>query len=176
MIRPTWYVPWIVKYGTTGEVIWWRNPESTGNKDMSGIVTDWTGNVIVSGGKWLWEDGYLRTVGGGWIVKYSPTGDLLWTRPLLDRPVDMATDDADNILTSGIFNDVASNACYVWVTKHSPDGKYLWKWRTRTGPAAAACDLNSPSIAADVEGNVLISGTMVDAHGRQCAWVAKLRP
>lgn len=178
---PGWYAPWVLKFSPSGNLIWSHVPENAGGMRASGLAVDADDNFIVSGGRYVREGddpSTLRwTPAGGWIVKYSPTADLLWRRHLFDQSEGVATDTADNILiygnTLGKKNSDPSDA---WVSKRDPEGNFLWKRKLRTA------ELDTVSgLAVDAEGSVVVGGTTYGSlagpnAGDADAWVAKLRP
>lgn len=168
-------VPWIIKFGPGGEVLWWRILDDIGDRSASGMTVDPAGNII-SGGSRITDSQGQWTV-SGWIGKYGPTGDLLWTRRMADQPRGVATDAAGNIVIHGNMpGRMGTDPGDVWVQKRDPDGNILWKVRLRTGK-----EDTSAGVAVDLEGNVVVGGTTYGSLGGPSggdadAWVAKLRP
>ncbi len=140
---------YIVKYSSTGEVLWAIQLATEGNHCIYGIATDKTGNVIVSG-----EFKNLLSVGnktidagtsdGVFIIKLDAAGNCLWASgyPVADVVYSamVSTDAEDNIYLAGeMYNSTTSQLVFGTATaaqtnndagtvlvKINPDGTPLW--------------------------------------------------
>ncbi|MEO0081994.1 MAG: SBBP repeat-containing protein [candidate division WOR-3 bacterium] len=159
------------KVGPSGESLWanvYAGPAGTW-LDGEEIATDGQGNVIVAG--YAFD---TLTVGDYLIVKYSPTGDTLWTRRYngpgnrSDYVAGLALDAAGNVYVTGtaLFDPYRSN--YVTV-KYSPSGEQRWVARF-IGPHQRD---RAKGIALGAEADVYVCGEGVNLSGYWCAVTVK---
>lgn len=116
----------LIKYSSSGNEEWVRSFAGTLEERAVDLVVDRNDNIIVTG---LTENqtGTYDIV----TVKYSPSGDILWTRiydapgtNVMDQPVAMAIDAADNVYVSGYsFGTIPLT---IVTLKYSPQGDSLW--------------------------------------------------
>lgn len=140
----------VAKYSPLGKLLWTLqlSDSSTGR-----VATDAKGNVLISG----------STQGRAFVAKYSPGGSLVWTRQLADSGAGgVATDAKGNVIISGSKWGSLGGALIgqidAFAAKFSPSGKLLW---ARTYAAAGGeFDITyGEGVAADADGNVLLTGT-----------------
>ncbi|MBX2980355.1 MAG: hypothetical protein KF905_13750 [Flavobacteriales bacterium] len=149
----------------------------TGADEMRACVVDASGNLYVTG---LFNSTVDMDPGPSsttitsageadiFVLKYAPTGNLLWARgfggPGPDMAFGIALDPQGNVLVSGGFQQTAtfgsggpsitSQGDYdVFVLKLDPQGNVLWV-RSFGGSTYDA----SFSVAADAQGNVVVTG------------------
>ena len=109
------------KFNNNGDSIWSRTYSAT--SDSRGIILDHQGNVIVAGyvTNWITYDAL--------IVKYSPTGNIIWDKILNYRPIDylmkVGVDNDNNIFVSGASGITFDTLDYLLI-KLSPFGETLW--------------------------------------------------
>ncbi|OGU41469.1 MAG: hypothetical protein A2315_01740 [Ignavibacteria bacterium RIFOXYB2_FULL_35_12] len=150
-----------IKYDPAGVQLWAHRYNGSGSSsDIAYAITvDTSGSAIVTGG----------SIGSGTnydylTIKYSPTGDTLWTRRYngpknsKDIAYSIALDDSGNIFitgesegtigTHGIFEDYAT-------IKYSPEGVFQWAARYN-GPAGDYDKANS--VCVDTDGNIYVTG------------------
>ncbi len=173
----------VAKYAPGGVHLWSQRFGSTGHEDGRCVATDASGNVFVTG----WFSGTVDFGGGPlvsagdydiFIAKYSPTGAHLWSQRFGDLFGDytseggygLTTDAWGNVFVSGSFTGTVdfgggplvspggppwdphpSNA---FVAGFSPEGTHLWS----RGFGDYEDDY-AYSIAADANGNVLVTGS-----------------
>lgn len=141
-----------IKYNADGDILWSRTYDGGGIDRAYGVATDRDGNIIVTGDS--------DSCGGGppycygyYTIKYSPNGDILWTRYANPGPAyGVATDKDDNIIVTGISGDSVTHTSGYCTIKYSPDGDILWR-RTHYGASGEA-----RSVATDAEGNIIVTG------------------
>jgi hypothetical protein len=170
-----------VRYDPAGRQLWrkrWNNVKWNCNDAPDDVTCDAAGNTYVVGTTWngLNETHWDGTkVGDGTefdivVIKYGPTGDLLWQRRYDDAIMwqDFGTrirvDRSGNVFVAG---DSMSRAAadhpvtpnwlnYDFVTlKFDPNGKLLWK---RTWNDPQQLDDRLSDMVLDPDGNVYIAG------------------
>ncbi|MBK8983681.1 MAG: SBBP repeat-containing protein [Ignavibacteria bacterium] len=152
----------LIKYNDLGAEQWNRryNGNSSSVEIPEKAVTDEAGNVIITGTSH--EPGVLFDIV---TIKYNSEGDLLWKKHFNgassgnDFADDMALDESGNIYVSGSTFEAATINDYL-IIKYSSAGDELWH-KTYNGTANG--NDNMTSIAADVSGNAVITGTSVGA-------------
>jgi hypothetical protein len=130
-------VNWQWARGSTGS-----NSYDEGNS----VATDISGNVYVSGffqsSKIIFGTDTLISAGGAdiYLVKYSPTGNVLWAKRAggisSDYENGMALDASGNIyltgsyvsptITFGTYTLTCPNADRIFLVKYSPSGNVIW--------------------------------------------------
>jgi len=152
----------LIKYNDLGAEQWNRryNGNSSSVEIPEKAVTDEAGNVIITGTSH--EPGALFDVV---TIKYNTEGDILWKKHFNgaasgnDFADDMAIDNSGNIYVCGSTFEAATINDYL-IIKYSSAGDELWH-KTYNGTANG--NDNMTSIAADVSGNAVITGTSVGA-------------
>ncbi|MBK9332671.1 MAG: SBBP repeat-containing protein [Ignavibacteria bacterium] len=152
----------LIKYNDLGAEQW--NRRYNGNSNSVEIpekaVTDEAGNIIITGTSH--EPGALFDVV---TIKYNTEGDILWKKHFNgassgnDFADDIAIDNSGNIYVCGSTFEAATINDYL-IIKYSSAGDELWH-KTYNGTANG--NDNMTSIAADVSGNAVITGTSVGA-------------
>jgi len=148
-----------VKYYTIGDTAWVRSYSGAADSTdwAQDIAVDPLGNVYVTGYSYsdsTYED-YLT-------IKYSPAGDILWTRTYDgsdnicdgDVPWAVALDNAGNIYITGSCIDFDCNRNIVTI-KYASNGDSVWIARY-DGPEGN--DDYASAMAVDDSGNVYITG------------------
>jgi hypothetical protein len=111
----------IVKYDTTGNVLWANGTGSTGSDSGYGITTDAIGNVYGAGffgGPFITFGGFTltNTISTGnsadiFILKYDSSGNVLWAKGAGGNGHDfgssITTDAADNAYITGHYNSTS---------------------------------------------------------------------
>jgi len=155
-------------WAKSGTCTWVSNDNDYGTC----ITTDASGNVIAAGNM---GSGYLSFDSvnvyapgniGIFIVKYDPSGNVLWARSSngsYDRANSVTTDLNGNIIVTGRYENsitfdtitlTGSNGTNVFIAKYDQAGNILWA-KTSTGGAfnLATC------VATDPAGNVIVTGS-----------------
>jgi len=163
----------IVKYSTTGTVLWAKREGSNSSEWGTSVCTDASGNAFMVGAFTGFTVAFgtttLTTVGGGdiFIVKYSPTGTVLWANSAgtsyFDFCSKVTTDATGNAIMTGDFGDnsitfgtttlTSNGSSDMFIVKYSPSGNVLW------ANSAGSSDFDEGvGAVTDVNGNVFIVG------------------
>ncbi len=161
----------VVKYNTSGNVVWAR--EGSGVSDGRGIAVDGAGNSYVTG----FFEGPTLTLGSNtfnntgngkdvFIVKYNTSGSIIWAKTAggnsSDYGMSIAIDGSGNSYIAGYFDSpnltFGSTVMYadgldMFVAKYSSNGNPLWAHFA--GGAASEYGLG---IGADANGNSYVTG------------------
>jgi len=144
-----------IKYTSNGDTLWVRRFNGTGNgfDYARDLVVDDTGNVYVTGSTDNGNDNDFLT------LKYSPTGNLLWSRVYDGGVLDwddayaLAGDDSGYIYVTGeSFDGTSTNYLII---KYKPDGDTVWTKRY-DGPDNLYD--RAHAIAVDTDGSIIITG------------------
>jgi len=159
-----------VKYSSVGLPLWTNRYNGPGNSDDYGkaIAVDAGGNVIVTG--------YSTGSGSGVdyaTIKYSSTGVPLWTNRYngpgngYDQANAVAVSTNDHVLVTGYSTGSGSGFDYATI-EYSSAGLPLWTNRYN-GPANG--DDKAMAIAADANGNVLVTGSSTNGSNLDYATI-----
>ena len=103
----------LVKYDSSGQLIWVKGAGSGGEDGANDVTTDSQGNIYVCGyigGISEFDD--LQVVGGGFFVaKYDPNGLILWVKQnseTTDLGKSLALIPSGDLLTTGVFENSAT--------------------------------------------------------------------
>lgn len=162
-----------VTNGQTPNWIWAKSAGSTGSENGNSTTTDALGNVYVTGSfnspTITFGVTLLTNLGNNdiFLVKYDPSGDVIWAKSAggtgNDFSSSIATDSSGNVYVSGGYDSPTINigattltnagGTDIMVIKFDASGNILWaKDEGGTGIEY------SQGIAADVSGNVYITG------------------
>ena len=161
----------IVKYSSTGNVLWAKSAGGNSWDEGYGICVDVSGNAIITGrfqsGSIVFDSFTLGNVGANdiFITKYDSLGNVTWAKRAggssFERGYAVNTDASENILLTGIFyspqivfgNDTlvnSGNNVDVFIAKYDSSGNPLW--------ARSAKDAASYSVCTDAQGNAVMTG------------------
>lgn len=170
---------YVVKYDASGNVLWAKRAGGAGGDRGTGITTDATGNVYVTGyygslstpSTIIFGTTILSTTGAGWdmfITKYDAAGNVLWARDAgigsgNDEGHSISTDAAGNVYVGGVFSSdsitfgaitlVNVSGFDIFTVKYDSSGNVLWA----KGAGSVGQD-NLMSITTDASGNVYSTG------------------
>lgn len=167
------YDIFIVKYDPLGNVIWAKSSGGIYDDVGYSVAADLNGNILVTGYYYspsITLGSYTLTNAGGgdiFIVKYDPSGNVLWAKSeggtFDDNGYGITTDALGNIFITGSFqsanltsgNYTLTNAGNddVFILKYDGLGNTLW---AKSGGGSGNDQGNS--IATDANGNVYITG------------------
>ncbi len=165
----------LIKYNSQGAIQWSRQFNGTGNyNDIPyGIVVDRAGNIYVTGRSWR---GYVFNGGTEYdyiLIKYSPSGNLLWVRYYNgpssqttaisdDVAYSIALDSLDNIYLTGFSHAVNPEGVVryeIATVKYSPDGAQQWVQRFHLPPFGGD---GGVKVKVDSFGHVYVAGHGTD--------------
>jgi gliding motility-associated-like protein len=163
----------IVKYDANGNVLWAQNPPGNSNDLGSGIATDISGNVYLTG--WfsshtLAFGSYTLTNAGNqnvFLAKYDPSGNVQWAKSaggtMFDSGFSVNTDQSGGVYVSGFIRSPASSfGAYVlansgiqnvFLAKYDASGNVLW---AKSG-GGAGTDYGLSAVT-DAAGNTYFTG------------------
>jgi hypothetical protein len=153
----------VVKYDASGVRQWTRQLGTAAEDYGSGVATDASGNVYVTGSTEGALDG--QTSAGGYdlfVVKYDASGVRQWTRQLgtaaWDAGYDVATDAGGNVYVAGytegaLDGQTSAGGLDLIVVKYDSSG--VRQWTRQLGTATEDVGV---SVATDAGGNVYVGG------------------
>jgi uncharacterized delta-60 repeat protein len=150
-----------IKYSSSGQELWTARYNGPGNNtDISyAVVIDDSDNIIITGGSRATS---LPDSEDYATVKYSPSGQELWTARYngpgnsTDIAYAVIIDDSDNIIVTGESRDTALPGSEDYATvKYSPSGKELWVSRYN-GPGNSTD--KSYAVVIDDSDNIIVTG------------------
>lgn len=114
----------IVKYTPNGNLLWTKEYDAGGDDWLIDVAVDRENNIIVMGYTFDTTSYFAQAL----IIKYSPSGDTIWSRRYQGVFFDMApgvtTDSTNNIYVSGLsFN---GNTYDLLLLKYSSNGDLVW--------------------------------------------------
>lgn len=139
----------LLKFSSSGSVIWARTWGSPGFDQAWGLTLDPSGNVYVTG---LYNQ--TSTTGKLFLLKYDPSGKLLWQR-LWNGPrgagINLVRDSSGDLYASGYYSSAASKLDAL-LLKFDPSGNPIWQraWGNQTAQGIRA--------ALDSSGNAYLTG------------------
>lgn len=163
------------RYCSCGALAWTATLDgsASGNDEANAVAVDSSGNLFVAG----YED--TGAGSGGYdarLVKYSPAGEVLWSRSVAYHyPIDdffsgVAVDSSGNVVAVG-RQDRTNDGGQGWnwiVVKYGSSGSLLWATEY-DNPSLGDCWPLSPvptvygddqarAVAVDARGNVIVAG------------------
>ncbi len=151
----------VVKYTDAGEQQWMRQFGTSASDFIWGIAVDGADNAYICGYTYGSLGGPIAGQNDAFVVKYSASGNLLWSRQLGTTVVDgawsVAADEAGNAYiggyTYGNLSGPNAGNSDAFVAKYSATGALRWKKQFGTSGTDSAY-----STAVDGAGNALVCG------------------
>jgi hypothetical protein len=170
----------IVKYDSTGTVLWAKSPTGY-HSEGKGISTDDNGNVFVTGSYWndsISFDAITLSNSGShdiFLAKFDAEGNVIWARCAGGQRVEQAnsvcTDGDGNVAITGFFESDSlvfdSQVVYhnidtihgdIFIAKYNSEGNSLWAKSAR----GAGLDIGT-AITSDQAGNIYATGTFASS-------------
>ena len=174
----------LVKYDVTGNMIWAKGEGDTGNDEVTGITTDASGNIYMTGyfGSPSINFGTTTLTNSGqynfFLTKYNSSGNVDWAKSAGGSFTDLSSaisiDTSANIYITGyytsstlplgttILTNSDTNMFEIFVAKYNGSGDVVWANGTSATDFSGNTIYNQPvSIANDNAGNVYVSGYFV---------------
>ena len=171
---------WIVKFDTDGNELWRRQVATYQPDALLGAAADKAGNLYVSGygGSFAAPS---RTASDAWLIKYDPSGTMLWARQVgttSDDEFSGVAIDADGDVftigtTRGAFAGRLRGGTDIIATKYGSDGRQLWRRQFGTPNYDTGYGLTTSA-----EGDVYLVGEVPSlvsspTRGAQNVWIMK---
>ena len=169
----------IVKYDTSGNVLWAKSAEGAYDDSGQSVSTDASGNVFITGIYYsptitfgtttLTKTNPTNNYSDIFIVKYDASGNMLWATSAEDGAFNddgrsVSTDASGNVLIAGYFasptitfgTTTLTNTNSSWdifIVKYDSSGNVLWA----KSAGGTAYDIGN-SVSTDAIGNVFMTG------------------
>lgn len=118
----------ILKYDSSGNIIWVKKGNGTGNETSTDIYLDDDDSVYVCGYGGAFTFDNLTTTGGGFVLKISETGNGLALYRILDRVYNIILDSDKNIIIgAGKYYGIPHNAYVGILAKLTNSGNIIWQ-------------------------------------------------
>jgi len=157
----------VVKYDSKGKKHWTKQLGTKRNDRATGVATDSSGNIYVTGYTYWGLDG--NTYAGSndaFLVKYLDNGTKQWTKQFGTSSTDLAdgvaTDSSGNVYLvgytyGGLDGNTNTGASAIFVVKYNSSGTK--QWTKQMGSSSRDYDYG---VATDSSGNVYVTG---DTYG-----------
>jgi hypothetical protein len=170
----------IVKYNSSGQVLWAKKAGGSCNEVGISCATDGLGNIYVTG-VFTSSSVTFGTIqlnnsttvvnscspGDIFLVKYSPNGNILWAKKAGGSSSDVAygctTDANRNVIVTGYFDSPSINfgtnnlsnsgGTDIFLVKYDSNGNFIWAKK-----AGGADDDISISCCTDAQSNIIVTG------------------
>jgi len=166
----------IAKYDPSGNIIWAKSAGGMKEDFGNAVSVDATGNAyvvgnfqsdsIIFGTTTLMNNDVLNSTSDGFVVKYDPSGNVIWSTLAGglydDTPKSISTDALGNSYVAGVFsNSITIGATTLtstgfddlFVAKYDPAGNVIWAIHT-----GGYYNDYANSIAFDTSGNSYVAG------------------
>jgi len=190
----------IAKYDSSGNFIWAQSAGGSMDDKGFSVTTDASDNIYLTGyfyspvitfGTYTFTN--AGSVGDIFIVKYDPSGNILWATkeggPGVEIPYSINVDATGNMVVVGRFSSLSitfgtypltqAGSMDVFVVKYDAAGNVLWA----KGAGGGSND-EAYSVDVDAAGNILVAGyfattalfgtiTLTSVSGQADAFLAK---
>jgi hypothetical protein len=166
----------IAKYDPSGNVLWAKSAGGVKGDYGNSVSVDVAGNAyavgnfesdsIIFGSTTLINTGGSSSTSDGFIVKYDPLGNVLWTTLAggvnEDFPISISTDGTGNSYVAGVFSAsitigsttlISSGLDDLFLAKYDPAGNVIW-----TTHSGGYYNDRANSVAFDASGNSYVAG------------------
>jgi hypothetical protein len=170
----------VAKFDSAGNQIWGRQLGSTAYDFGFSVAVDAFENAYIAGTTEGTIAGPNGNVSGAFLMKYDPTGDLLWAQQLVDSPnsaaASVAVDLAGNLFVAGSIYASNGSDAQAFLSKYDSAGTFLWtrhfgSTAEDTGYAIALDPLGDAFIAGYTDGDFAATNA-----GLYDAFIAKFSP
>lgn len=166
---------WVAKYNANGAMLWKRQV-GTKQQDQATGISFSGGFIYIVGATYGSLGGSSAGSSDLWVVKYDPSGRLIWKRQRGSAKFDAATGVAaanGAVYVSGRTDrgvpGGAGDQSDGWVVKFDAAGRFLWDRQTGTRAGARG-------VALDNKGNVFLTGIQPYDFDYDNAWLVKFGP
>ena len=174
----------VVKYDSSGNVVWAKNTGGTGGAFGSGISTDGNCNVYITGHFFrpavTFESITLTNVSDTdyfFMVKYDSSGNVVWAKSAgaigsindSNGHNSISTDSNGHVYVMGVFtsptitfgantltNNSLGDGCNIFVVKYDTSGNVIWA--ESAGEPGMSVEQGFNSISTDYNGNAYVTG------------------
>ena len=169
---------YIVKYDSSGNVLWAKRAGGTNYDEGEGVCTDSNGNIFATGhfysGTIIFGSDTLTNsqqgTAGSFIVKYDSNGNVLWAKSVQGLSIDwgysVSADPSGNVFVTGEFSSdtlyfgssvivTKTSSTAVFVAKYDPNGNVLW---AKSNVGTFSANDRGCSVSADPFGNAFVVG------------------
>jgi len=153
----------VVKYDSKGKKHWTKQLGTKRNDRATGVATDSSGNIYVTGYTYWGLDGNTNAGSNdAFLVKYLDNGTKQWTKQFGTSSTDLAdgvaTDSSGNVYLvgytyGGLDGNTNTGASDLFVVKYNSSGTKQWTKQLGTSSADSA-----NGVATDSSGNVYVTG------------------
>ncbi|MBX2978480.1 MAG: hypothetical protein KF905_04220 [Flavobacteriales bacterium] len=173
----------IAKYDSTGAILWFDVAGGEDHDYTWGVATDAAGNIYAAGhfmsnsitfGNTTLTNAYpLSATGDAFLVKYSPTGQVIWAKRAGgvggDRVKGLAVTPAGQAYVVGYFESTsftfgntslthAGGGTTAFLLKFDTNGDPLWARQSMLGPGVMNSLDQFAGVGLDALGNVYVAG------------------
>ena len=116
----------LLKYDSSGNLLWYKTWGSSENAGGSGIALDSSGNIFITGSTYSYGAGNRDTL----VLKYDSSGSLLWNKTWGGSGDDwgngIALDGSGNAFITGFTDSYGTGNNDAFLLKYNSSGNLLW--------------------------------------------------